>query len=67
MAKMRGVEHDDWECSSGAVPLARAHNCKGFRRGLIMCGTMAEAMHPMTGFGISGALIVGKVATPGGE
>lgn len=62
MAKIREVEHDDWEYVSGAVPLARANNCRLFRRGLIMCGTMAGAMDPMMGFGISGALIMGKVA-----
>ncbi len=62
MAKCRGIEHDGWEYVSGAVPLARANNCKLFRRGLIMCGTMAGAMDPMMGFGISGALVSGKVA-----
>ncbi len=62
MAKTREVEHNDWQYVGGAVPLARADNHKLFRRGLIMCGTMAGAMDPMMGFGISGALISGKIA-----
>ncbi len=62
MTKVRGVDHDDWEYVGGAVPLAQAGNNKLFRRGLIMCGTMAGAMDPMMGFGISGALVTGKIA-----
>ncbi len=62
MEKTRGIRHDDWEYVGGAVPLARADNYKLFRNGLIMCGTMTGAMDPMMGFGISGALITGKIA-----
>ncbi len=57
-----GVEHDNWDYQVGAVPFARPDNCRLFRDGLIMCGTMSGAIDPFMGFGISGALVSGKVA-----
>jgi hypothetical protein len=62
MVRNEGVEHDEWEYQTAAVPLARADNFKLFRNGLVMCGTMSGAIDPFMGFGISGALVTGKVA-----
>ena len=62
MVRNEGVEHDEWEYQMGAVPLARADNYRLFRDGLIVCGTMSGAIDPFMGFGISGALVTGKVA-----
>ncbi|RJP26795.1 MAG: FAD-dependent oxidoreductase [Actinobacteria bacterium] len=62
---MRGAEdtdHAEWEYVSGAVPLAAPDNPRLLRDGLIMCGTISGAMDPFMGFGISGALVSGKVA-----
>jgi flavin-dependent dehydrogenase len=62
MLRNEGVEHDDWDYQVAAVPLARPDNYRLFRDGLIMCGTMSGAIDPFMGFGISGALVTGKVA-----
>ncbi len=62
MVRNEGVEHEGWEYRTAAVPLARADNYRLFRDGLIMCGTMSGAIDPFMGFGISGALVTGKVA-----
>lgn len=62
MVRNMGVEHDNWDYQVGAVPFARPDNFKLFRNGLIMCGTMSGAIDPFMGFGISGALVSGKVA-----
>jgi len=62
MKRIWGMEHDNWEYRGGAVPLATPDNCKLFRKGLIMCGTISGAMDPFMGFGISGALVTGKIA-----
>ncbi len=60
--RYQGVEHRDWDYQVGAVPLATPDNFRLFRDGLIMCGTMSGAIDPFMGFGISGALVSGKVA-----
>lgn len=62
MVRREGVEHDDWEYVSGAVPLASPDNPRLFRDGLIMCGTISGAMDPFFWFGILGALVTGKTA-----
>jgi flavin-dependent dehydrogenase len=62
IGKSEGVYHEDWEYVSGAVPLAVQDNPRLMRNGLIMCGTISGAMDPFMGFGISGALVTGKVA-----
>lgn len=62
MVRNEGVEHDEWDYQVSAVPLARPDNYRLFRGGLIMCGTMSGAIDPFMGFGISGALVTGKVA-----
>lgn len=56
------VEHESWDYQVGAVPPAVPDNFRLFRDGLIMCGTMSGAIDPFMGFGISGALVSGKVA-----
>ncbi len=62
MVRNEGVEHDEWDYQVGAVPLARPDNYRLLRDGFIMCGTMSGAIDPFMGFGISGALVTGKVA-----
>lgn len=62
MKRNMGMEHEEWDYRTGAVPLAKPDNYRLFRDGMIMCGTMSGAMDPMMGFGISGALVTGKVA-----
>ncbi|MBN2025661.1 MAG: NAD(P)-binding protein [Actinobacteria bacterium] len=62
MVRNEGVEHDEWDYQVGAVPLLKPDNYRLFRNGLIMCGTMSGAIDPFMGFGISGALVTGKVA-----
>ena len=64
MVHNEGIEHpdDSWEYVRGAVPLASRENPRLFHNGAIMCGTMSGAMDPFMWFGISGALVTGKVA-----
>lgn len=62
MKNTAGIEHDSWEYITGAVPLAVPENPSLMRKGFIMCGTISGAMDPLMGFGISGALITGKIA-----
>jgi len=62
MVRREGVEHDEWEYVSGAVPIARPDNPRLFHKGFIMCGTISGAMDPFFWFGILGALVTGKTA-----
>jgi flavin-dependent dehydrogenase len=62
MVRREGVEHDEWDYISGAVPLASPDNPRLFHNGLIMCGTISGAMDPFFWFGILGALVTGKTA-----
>ncbi len=62
MLRVEGMDHPEWEYVSGAVPLAVPDNPRLFHRGFILCGTLSGAMDPLMGFGISGALVTGKVA-----
>lgn len=62
MRRCEDTDHDDWEYVSGAVPLVAEDSPRLVRRNLIMCGTISGAMDPFMGFGISGALVSGKVA-----
>ncbi|MGQ9757916.1 MAG: NAD(P)/FAD-dependent oxidoreductase [Actinomycetota bacterium] len=57
-----GLEHGEWEYVRGAVPLAQPENPRLFHRRFILCGTISGAMDPLMGFGISGALVSGRVA-----
>ncbi|MEW6555452.1 MAG: NAD(P)-binding protein [Actinomycetota bacterium] len=62
MQRIRGMEEDDWEYISGVAPAASADSPQLIRDGLIMCGTISGSLDPFMGFGISGALVSGKVA-----
>jgi len=62
MKRREGIEHDNWEYSGGAVPVADTSNPKLIRGGLIYCGTIAGYMDPFAWFGITGALTSGKIA-----
>ena len=62
MVRNEGIEHDNWEYVSGAVPLASPDNPRLFWKDAVLCGTISGAMDPMIWFGISGALVTGKVA-----
>lgn len=62
MVRHEGIEHSDWDYVNGAVPLASLENPKLFWKDAVLCGTISGAMDPMLWFGISGALVTGKVA-----
>ncbi|MBN2026607.1 MAG: NAD(P)-binding protein [Actinobacteria bacterium] len=70
-SRVEGVDYGEWEYVSGAVPVVEPDSPRLMRNGLIMCGTISGAIDPFMGFGISGALVTGKVAAmavedPGG-
>jgi len=58
----QGVEHDNWQYATGAVPVADPSNPQLVRGGNIYCGTISGFMDPMGWFGITGAIISGKIA-----
>jgi flavin-dependent dehydrogenase len=58
----QGVEHDTWEYITGAVPVADPTNPQLVRGGHICCGTISGFMDPIGLFGITGAMISGKIA-----
>jgi hypothetical protein len=62
MVRQEGIEHQDWDYVSGAVPIAKMDNPRLFWNDAVLCGTISGAMDPMLWFGISGALVTGKVA-----
>lgn len=66
MVRNEGIEHRDWDYVTGAVPIGSPDNPRlfwnGSVNGAILCGTLSGAMDPMMWFGISGALVTGKVA-----
>lgn len=62
MIRNEGVEHDNWQYVSGAVPINSPDNPRLFKNNLIFCGTISGAMDPFLWFGILGALMTGKVA-----
>jgi len=62
MVSNEGIEHSNWEHVSGVVPLASPDNPRLFQNGHILCGTISGAMDPWFWFGISGALITGRIA-----
>ena len=61
MRNNEDMDQEDWDYIRGAVPLASPDNPRLIREGLIMCGTISGAMDPFMSFGISGALIAGKI------
>lgn len=62
IAHVEGIEHRDWRYISGAVPIASSENPRLFWKNAILCGTISGAQDPFMWFGISGALITGKIA-----
>ena len=52
----------EWEYTRGVVPTGTPDNPALFRDKFIMCGTISGAFDPLLGFGISGAIVSGKVA-----
>jgi len=62
MVRNEGMEHDNWDYVSGVVPLAAPDNPRLFWNDAVLCGTISGAMDPLFWFGISGALVTGKVA-----
>ncbi len=62
MVRQEGIEHHDWSYVVGATPIARPDNPRLFWRDAVLAGTMTGSIDPMLGFGISGALVTGKVA-----
>ncbi len=62
MRRVRGMDNEGWEYVRGVAPVTSPDSPRLFRDGLIMCGSMSGAIDPFMGFGISGALVTGKVA-----
>lgn len=62
MRRVRDMEEDGWEYVHGVAPAASADSPQLIRDGFIMCGTISGSLDPFMGFGISGALVSGKVA-----
>ena len=62
MFRREGIEHHDWDYVVGATPIASPRNPRLFQGRAVLCGTISGAIDPMLGFGISGALVTGKVA-----
>lgn len=62
MVRNEGIEHDNWEYVSGAVPISVPNNPRLFWNDAVLAGTISGAMDPFMWFGISGALVTGKVA-----
>ncbi|HEY5531257.1 MAG TPA: NAD(P)-binding protein [Candidatus Anoxymicrobiaceae bacterium] len=62
MKRVRDMEEHDWEYVHGVAPVTSPDNPQLMRKGLIMCGTISGSIDPFMGFGISGALVSGKVA-----
>jgi hypothetical protein len=62
MRRVEGIEEENWEYIHGATPISAPDNPRLFRKGLIMAGTISGCIDPFMGFGISGALVSGKVA-----
>lgn len=62
MRRVRDMDHEGWEYVHGVAPVTSPDNPQLFRDSLIMCGTISGALDPFMGFGISGALVSGKVA-----
>ena len=60
--RCEGVDDESWKYIHGVSPVVMPDNPSLFRGGLIMCGTISGMIDPFMGFGISGALISGKVA-----
>jgi flavin-dependent dehydrogenase len=62
MDRVYGMKEDNWYYVKGAAPVVSPDNPRLIRGRFIMCGTMSGCLDPFMGFGISGALVSGKVA-----
>ena len=62
MRRVEGIDDEEWEYVHGVAPVVAPDNPRLMRNGLIMCGTISGCLDPFMGFGISGALVSGKVA-----
>lgn len=62
MVRNEGIEHENWDYISGVVPVGSPDNPRLFWNGAVLAGTISGAMDPWFWFGISGALVTGKVA-----
>lgn len=62
MARIKGAHHHDWKYVTGANPLGSVRQPRLFHGNAILCGTISGCLDPICGFGISGALVSGKVA-----
>lgn len=62
MDRVHGIQEDNWYYVHGAAPVVSPDNPCLFRDKFIMCGTISGCIDPFMGFGISGALVSGKVA-----
>lgn len=63
MLRVRGFEEKNFKYVHGVTPITTPDNPpKLVRDGLIIAGTMSGMIDPFMGFGISGALISGKIA-----
>ena len=62
MRRCENMDDEEWEYVRGVCPVVTPDNPSLFRGPLVMCGTISGMIDPFMGFGISGALISGKVA-----
>ncbi len=62
MLRIKGQEHKDWKYATGANPLGTWKQPRLSYGDAVLCGTISGTLDPMMGFGISGALVSGKVA-----
>lgn len=62
MRRLLGVEHGDWRYVTGAVPVVDPANPRLVRAGHVCCGTLSGFMDPLGWFGITGALVSGRIA-----
>ncbi len=62
MSGAESFEEENWNFIQGVVPAGTGQMPALEKEGLILCGTMSGCIDPLFGFGISGALVSGKVA-----
>lgn len=62
IVRNEGFEHDDWQYVSGVVPIRTPDNPRLFWNDAILCGTMSGTQDPWFWFGITGALLTGKIS-----
>lgn len=62
MRRAECFEEENWNFIQGVVPAGTGEMPALEKNGLILCGTISGCIDPLFGFGISGALVSGKVA-----